>query len=63
MMSFPETPKPIDWDFYKKNISKSNFVQDFQKKYEALTIPYPKDTKSAAIDLKEKEEVRHVLVH
>jgi len=64
LKSYPEAPKAIDWAYYNQNIIKPNMVEDFQKKYGALSIPYPKDTKSAAIDAKEREEVRlpsHVL--
>ena len=42
--AYPETPQPIEWDQYKKNISLPGFVEEFQKQYEALKIPYPADT-------------------
>ncbi|KXJ26547.1 ATP synthase subunit d, mitochondrial [Exaiptasia diaphana] len=48
-------PEPIDWEFYAKNISKPGLVSSFQKAFEAITVPYPKDTKSAIIADREKE--------
>ena len=53
----PEEPTPIDWKFYRKSISKPGLVDSFQKQYEALSIPYPKDTESAPLEVKQKEMV------
>ena len=44
MNSYPETPQKIEWNDYRKGISKPGFVEEFQKQYEALKIPYPADT-------------------
>lgn len=62
LSAYPEKPDAIDWDYYKKNLSKANYVEEFQKKYEALSIAYPKDTESVKIDDKEKSWVR-ILKH
>jgi len=51
----PEKPPAINWDFYKQKVPISGMVDDFQKRYSALTIPYPPDTVSSQIDSQEKE--------
>lgn len=55
MNAYPEQPESIDWAFYKNNISKSGFVDAFQKQYEALKIPYPKDTTSSQLATSQKD--------
>lgn len=45
----PETPK-INWAQYKNTIPVAGMVDNFQKKFEALSIPYPADTLSAKVD-------------
>lgn len=54
-LSLPDKSEPIDWDLYRKNISKAGLVDSFQKQFDAVKIPYPKDTKSAEIAKKEQE--------
>ena len=54
-MSLPETPEPINWQYYQKNISKANFVDSFKKQFEAVSIPYPKDTTTEEVNKQEKE--------
>ncbi|EDO34731.1 predicted protein [Nematostella vectensis] len=53
--SVPAKAETIDWAFYQKNISKPGMVESFRKAYEAITVPYPKDTQTAKIDVVEKE--------
>ena len=53
--SYPEKPEPVDWQHYKKAISKSGFVDGFQKQYENLSIPYPKDTTSSKLAAYQKD--------
>ena len=58
LAAYSEKPETIDWNFYKRNISLPGFVDSFQKQFEALKIPLPKDTASAAIEeQKKKNEV------
>ena len=49
--SLPEASPKIDFAAYKSKIAVTGMVDDFQKKYEALQIPYPKDNVSAAVNL------------
>ncbi|CAL7941470.1 unnamed protein product [Xylocopa violacea] len=55
MMANPETAPQIDWAYYRKTITIPGLVDKFQKEYEALSIPYPKDKYTAAIDIEQQE--------
>ncbi|CAL7941471.1 unnamed protein product [Xylocopa violacea] len=57
MMANPETAPQIDWAYYRKTITIPGLVDKFQKEYEALSIPYPKDKYTAAIDIEQQETV------
>merc|ERR1711874_773837 len=48
--SLPEAAPKIDFAIYKSKIAVPGMVDEFQKKYKALQIPYPKDNASAALD-------------
>merc|ERR1712018_892887 len=48
--SLPDKAPAIDFNSYKSKIAVAGMVDDFQKKYEALDIPYPKDNLTATID-------------
>ena len=58
MNAYSEKPAPIDWDYYKRTISMPNLVDNFQKDFAALTVPYPKDTNTAVIEERRKETVK-----
>ncbi|XP_045495686.1 ATP synthase subunit d, mitochondrial [Colias croceus] len=45
----PEAPK-INWSQYKAAIAIPGMVDNFQKQYEALKIPYPADTQTSQIE-------------
>ena len=57
MLSLPEKPEPIDWDRYRKLISTPGLVDSYQKQYESLTVPYPKDVDTPIIEKHRKEFV------
>lgn len=61
MNGYSEKPAPIDWDYYSRNISKPNLVENFQKQFQALSVPYPKDTASAAIEERQKTTVSAIM--
>lgn len=54
-MANPEKPPAIDWTFYKERVPVAGMVDNFQKQYGALSIPFPPDTISSQIDAQEKE--------
>lgn len=54
-MQFPEKPPEINWNYYKTKVPVAGMVDDFQKQYSALKIPYPPDTVSSQLDAQEKE--------
>ncbi|XP_059058025.1 ATP synthase subunit d, mitochondrial [Achroia grisella] len=45
----PEPPK-INWAVYKQSVPIPGMVDNFQKQYEALKIPFPADTQTAQVD-------------
>ncbi|CAH0584547.1 unnamed protein product [Chrysodeixis includens] len=45
----PEPPK-INWAVYKNAVPVAGMVDNFQKQYEALKVPYPADTQSAQVE-------------
>ena len=47
--ALPEAAPKIDFDSYKSKIAVAGMVDEFQKKYEALDIPYPKDNVTASV--------------
>lgn len=55
LSALSERPEPIDWAYYRRNISLPNLVDSFEQQFEAVSIPYPKDTVSAGLDMKQKE--------
>lgn len=57
MNAYTEKPKPINWDYYTRNISKPNLVEDFAKQFKALSVPYPKDTATAEIETLQRDAV------
>lgn len=57
MAAFPDEPLKIDWAAYKNKIAVPGFVDNFEKLYNAVKIPYPEDKYSSAIDKHETEIV------
>nr|DBA27874.1 TPA: hypothetical protein GDO54_008322 [Pyxicephalus adspersus] len=55
LTSLPAKPPAIDWAYYRTTIAKAGLVDEFEKKFNALTIPEPKDTQSEKINLQEQE--------
>jgi len=53
--SLPEQLPAIDWAVYKGRVAPA-IVDDFQKKYEALAIPYPQDNLESAINAQAVEQ-------
>jgi len=57
MLASPAEPPKIDWSLYKNKIAIPGMVDNFEKMFSAVKIPYPEDKYSAAIDKHEKEIV------
>uniref|UniRef100_A0A3P8ZZB9 ATP synthase subunit d, mitochondrial n=1 Tax=Esox lucius TaxID=8010 RepID=A0A3P8ZZB9_ESOLU len=55
LTSLPEKPVTIDWNFYKANVALPGMVAEFESKFSTLTIPEPKDTATADINVQEAE--------
>ncbi|KAJ8037129.1 ATP synthase subunit d, mitochondrial [Holothuria leucospilota] len=51
----PEKPLAINWDMYKQSVPVAGLVDKFQKEYDALKVPYPKDTATVKVNAQEKE--------
>lgn len=50
MLALPSEPLKIDWAAYKSKITIPGLVENFEKSYNAVKIPYPEDKYTAAID-------------
>ncbi|KAH8312201.1 hypothetical protein KR044_009790 [Drosophila immigrans] len=50
VMANPENPPKIDWAYYKRLVPVAGLVDGFQKQYDALKVPYPKDNVSSEVD-------------
>ncbi|XP_051244362.1 ATP synthase subunit d, mitochondrial [Dicentrarchus labrax] len=55
LTSLPEKPPAIDWSYYRSAVAKAGMVDEFEKKFNALTVPEPVDTQTALINAQEVE--------
>ncbi|CAK9796762.1 ATP synthase subunit d, mitochondrial [Anthophora plagiata] len=55
LMAYPEALPKIEWSYYKNTISTPGLVDKFQQQYESISVPYPADKYTAAIDNEQKE--------
>jgi len=55
VLANPETAPKIDWSYYKKNVALAGLVDNFQKQYDSLQVPYPPDKVTSKIEALEKE--------
>ncbi|CAH1105402.1 unnamed protein product [Psylliodes chrysocephalus] len=55
VLANPEKAPAIDWSFYKSKVPLPAMVDEFQKQYSAISIPYPPDTVKPQLDALEKE--------
>jgi len=55
VLANPEAPPAIDWALYKQKIAIPGLVEQFQKQYEALKVPYPANKVSHEIDAQKSE--------
>jgi len=57
----PETPSKIDFNTYRQRLPNPKMADEFEAKYKAVQIPYPKDNVSAQIDAQAKEGAAEVV--
>ena len=55
LMSLPEKPPTIDFATYRSRLPNVAMVNEFEKQYNSLKIPYPADKLTPLIDAQEKE--------
>lgn len=55
LAAVPEKPPAINWDAYKKTVPVAGLVDKFQKEFEALKVPQPKDTATVTVEGQEKD--------
>lgn len=55
MNQYPEAPPKIDWAKYKTLVPIPGMVDEFEKQYNALKIPYPPNNLVSQLDALENE--------
>lgn len=60
VLSYPETAPQIDFKEYRTRAADPAVIDELEKIYKSLKIPYPKDTQTAQIDQQEKEDQKRV---
>ncbi|KFM70100.1 ATP synthase subunit d, mitochondrial, partial [Stegodyphus mimosarum] len=55
LMSYPEKPPAIDFSAYRARLPNRAMVDEFEKQYNSLKVPYPADKLTSAIDDQEKK--------
>lgn len=60
MLSFPDEPPEIDWSRYRNEITVPGLVDNFEKCYKAIKIPYPEDKYTGAICEYEKKTLEEI---
>lgn len=55
VLAQPENPPAIDWNVYKQKVPVAGMVDEFQKKYSALNIPFPTENVGPQLNAQEKE--------
>lgn len=61
LTSLPAKPPTIDWAAYRATIAKAGLVDEFEKKFNALTVPEPQDTQTEKINAQEQEANKSAL--
>lgn len=63
-MANPEEPPKIDWSYYKANAANKAIIEQFEKAYTSLKIPYPDDKGAySSIVAEEKEAVSNFFLY
>lgn len=56
VLANPENPPQIDWSFYKSKVPVAGLVDQFQKAYSELKVPYPAVPSSVSSQLESLEQ-------
>lgn len=62
MLSLPAEAPKINFAAYKARIAVPGMVDEFEKQYSAIKIPYPADSVSTKIDEQQKTAVRSYFI-
>ncbi|KAG5672242.1 hypothetical protein PVAND_002384 [Polypedilum vanderplanki] len=60
VLANPENPPKIDWAAYKNSVPIPGMVENFQKQYEALKVPYPSDNVSSQLDQQKQQVAKEI---
>ncbi|MEE6472265.1 hypothetical protein FKM82_009558 [Ascaphus truei] len=63
LASLPAKPPTIDWAYYRSTIAKAGMVEEFEKKFSAVTVPEPKDTQTEKINAQEQESNKNAVTY
>ncbi|XP_075033976.1 ATP synthase peripheral stalk subunit d, mitochondrial [Mixophyes fleayi] len=55
LTSLPAKPPTIDWTHYRATIAKAGMVDEFEKKFSAVSVPEPLDNQTEKISAQEQE--------
>jgi len=60
MMSYPEKPPAIDFSMYRNRVPNRALVDEFEKQFNSLKVPYPADKFTVQVDEQEKNLDTHL---
>lgn len=60
VLANPENPPKIDWAAYKKSVPIAGMVENFQKQYEALKIPFPADNVTPQVEQQKVQVAKEI---
>ncbi|RWS28969.1 ATP synthase subunit d-like protein [Leptotrombidium deliense] len=60
VMSFPENAPAINWSEYRTKIVNKAVVDELEKAYKAVSVPYPEDKWTSSVDEQEKNNENSV---
>lgn len=60
VLANPENPPKIDWAAYKKSVPIAGMVDNFQKQYEAVKIPFPADTVTSQVEQQKSQVAKEI---